>query len=216
MVAVLALVGEPLLQSSGQMLSATTVRLPKAVCGLPPLVRMRNLFPSGARQQGREAGVNADRPIRPMRNVLGLCVDEQTQRPARGTLDNAATFDASRRDVLRMHAEMSYPWNVEARPLWVFERIRKRDARQPVAPPFALGLLGQLLIASLPGCLGRIQQSLQRMAGHPELWAVVCQEIGEGFGRVGDTIVPILRDLADSPIPDPCELEPPGLELVCL
>ena len=69
-VAVLALVDEPLLQASGQMLSAATLRLRQAMSGLPQFVRMRNLCTRGERQQMREARVNADLPIRHRRNVL--------------------------------------------------------------------------------------------------------------------------------------------------
>ena len=69
-VAVLALVDEPLLQASGQRLSAATLRLRQAMSGLPQFVRMRNLFTRGERQQMREARINADLPIRHRRNVL--------------------------------------------------------------------------------------------------------------------------------------------------
>src|SRR5215831_4509335 len=60
------------------------------------------------------------------------------------------------------------------------------------------------------------QHALQRMTGDAELFAVIGQQIMEGFLTVIDAIFGILFDLADGPIPDTCQLEQPGVKLTFL
>ncbi len=163
-----------------------------------------------------EARVNAYRPITSMGNDMGLCIDEETEIPARGPFDDAPTLETPSREGLRMKANMPYPWDVDTCALWGFEGVRKGDARQLVPLAFEPRLLRQLLIASLPGRIRHVEQALQSMTGNADLCAMIGKEVMEGFGRVVDTIVPILLDFADSPIPNASELEQPGLELCFL
>ena len=71
---------------------------------------------------------------------------------------------------------------------------------EPIAPPFEFGLFGQFLIAALPGKPGRIQHALQRMARDAEFFAVISQQIMEGFLAVIDAVVGILFDFPDSEV----------------
>ena len=149
-------------------------------------------------------------------NGVGLRINEETEIPPGGTLDDAPTLETSCREGLRMKADMPYPWNVDTCAIWHFEGIREGDARQLVPLAFETWLLRQLLIASLPGRMSHVEQALQGMTGNAELFAMIGEEVVEGLGRVVDTIVPVLLDLADSPIPDAGELEQPGGELCFL
>ena len=115
-----------------------------------------------------------------------------------------------------MKAHLAYPWEVDAGAIWRFEWIRKRDARQLVALAFEPGLLGQFLVATLPRGIRGVEHALQRMTRDAELFAVIGQQIVKGFLAVIDAVVAILFDLAESPIPHPCELEQPGGEVLLL
>lgn len=215
-VAVLALVRKPLLQSGCQSRAVAALGLSQSMCGLPQLVRMGNLLATGEGQQGMKTRINADLTIGTVRNSLRLCVDEETQIPARGAFDDAPTFEASCREGLRMKPHMTYPWDVDMCACGICERIRERNARQLVTPPFEPGLLRQCLIAALPGNPGSIQHPLQGMTWNAQLFAMISQEIMEGFLAVIDTIIGVCFDLAYSPIPDPCQMPEPRIKLVRL
>ena len=159
-VAVRALVGEPLVQSGGQSRAMAALGLSQSVCRRSQLVRMRHLFARGKRQERGEAGINADLPISDMQNVLGLCVDEETQIPARRTADDPPALETPLGDVLAMKPDRPYPWNVDTCAIRRFERIRKREARQRIAPPFERGLLGQFLVTPLPSRMRHMKYPL--------------------------------------------------------
>ena len=128
-VAVLALVADPLLQPRSETCASTTLRLPKSVCVLAQFVGVGSLLASREGQERVEARVNTYRSIASVGNDVGLCVDEETEIPARCPLDDATAFETSCRDGLRMKADMAYPWNVETCAICGFEGIRERDAR---------------------------------------------------------------------------------------
>ena len=213
MVAVFPLIGEPLVQSRRQMLSATTLCLPQSLCCLAQFVRMSNFLATGEGEQVMKAWINAYRSITSMRNRLGLSLDEQAQIPPRSTANDTTALDTSSWDALGMKPDMPYAWDVDTCALWSCERIRKRDAGELVALAFQPRLLRQALEAPLPGRISVIQHTLQRMARHPKLFAMISKQIVKRFSGVIDAIVSILFDLAYSPIPDTRQLEQPGVEL---
>ena len=213
MVTVVALVADPLLQPGRETLASTTLRLPKSVFSLAQFMGMRNLLAIREGNEGMKAWVNAYRTMASMWNGVGLRIDKETEIPPRRPLDDAPTFEPSCREVLRMKADMPYPWNVDTCALWSFERIRERDARQLVPLAFEPWLLRQLLRASLPGRMGHVEQALQGVTGDAELFAVIGKQIVEGFWAVIDAVFRILFNLADRPIPDPCQLKEPCMEL---
>lgn len=151
-----------------------------------------------------------------MRNSLGLRVDAEAEIPARSALDDASTCDASLRDILRMEPHMTYPRHMDVRAIWRSKRIGKRDAGELVPLAFEPGLLRQLLIAPLPGCIGRVEHALQRMTRDAERFAMVSEQIVKGFLGVIDAVVGIEFNLTDSPIPYASELKQPGGELLFL
>ena len=112
-----------------------------------------------------------------------------------------------------MEPYMADAWHVDACALWRLERIREGKTCELIAPAFEPGLLGQFLIAPLPGRIRGIEHALQRMARDAELFAVVSQEIVEVFLGIKDTVFGILLDLADGPIPHAGQLEQPGIKL---
>jgi hypothetical protein len=179
-------------------------------------VRMRNLLAGGQCEEMQKAGINANFPCPQRRNTVRLCVDAQAQIPARGTLDDTTALELAGRDVLLVRAHRPDTWHMDTCYRRGFERIRERDAGQPVAPSFELGLLRQLLIAPLPGDMGRIQYALQRMAGNAELFPVIGKQVVKRLLAVIDTVFGILFDLAYGPIPDPCQMPEPRIKLVCL
>ena len=115
-----------------------------------------------------------------------------------------------------MEPYISYARDVETGPLWRFEGIRKGNARQLIPVPFEPGVLRQFLVAALPGDICRVQHALQGMTRHPELFAVLRQQIVKGFLAVIATVFGILFDLANRPIPDAREVPQPVSELLCL
>ncbi len=163
-----------------------------------------------------KAWINPYRAMTSVRNGLGLSVDEQTQIPPRRPLDETSASDPALGKVLGMKPHIAYSWDVDARPLWRCEGIRKRDARQLVALALESGFLRQLLVAALPRQKRRVEHTLQRMTGDAELFAVIGQQIMKGFLAVIDAIFGILFDFADGPIPDTCKLEQPGVKLAFL
>jgi len=215
-IAVLALVGKALMESGSEMLSASALGLSKAVCSPVHLVRMGNLFARGEREQVTKAWINTNRAIARVRNGLRLCVDAEAEIPARGSFDDTATCDPSCGDVLGMEPRRTYTWDVDARALWRFEGIRKRDAGELIALAFESGFLSPFLIATLPRGIRRVQHALQGMTGDTEFFAMTGELIMEGFLAVIDTIPGILLDLTDGPIPDPCKVKQPGVKLAFL
>jgi hypothetical protein len=181
LVAICALIGESLLQPSGQLLALPALRLRETLRGLPEFVRMGNLLAGGQREEMQKAWSNANFPCSQRRNTVRVCVDAQAQIPARGTLDDPSTFEASSGAGWLVKADRPEAWHLEACSRRWLERIRQGHAGQSMAPSFALGLLGQLLIAPLPGDRGRIQHPLQRVAGYAELFAVIRKQVVEGF-----------------------------------
>lgn len=216
MVAVLALIGKPLLESSGQLLALPTLRLREALRGLPEFMRMGNLLASGQREERQKAWINTNVPGPQRRNTVRLCVDAQAQIPARGTLDDTTALELAGRDVLLVKAHRPDAWHMDARPHWRFECIRKGNTRQPVAPSFELRLLGQLLIAPLPGDIRCIQHALQRVAGYAELFPVIGKQVMKRLLTVIDTVFGILLYFSDRPIPDTCQMPKPHIKLVYL
>lgn len=216
MVAILPLMGQTLLQPSGQPLPTSTLRLRQTMRGLPQFVWMWNLLAGRERQEMQKAGINTNVPCSQRRNIVRLCVDAQAQIPARGTLDDTATLQPSSRDVLLVEAHRADAWHMDACSRRWFECIREGNATESIALPFELGLLRQFLVATLPSKPGCIQHTLQRMTGNAELFAVIGQQIVEGFLAVVDTVFRILFDFSESPIPDPGKLEQPRIQLLCL
>ena len=216
MVTIFALIGETFLQPSRQPLSASALGLGEAMSRMTEFVGMRNLLARRERQEVQKAGINAYSSGANHRNTVGARVDAQAQIPARGPLDDTATLQPSSRDGLLVEAHRADAWHMDACAVRRFERIRKGNAAEAIALAFELGLLGQLLVAALPGKPGCIQHALQRMAGNAELFAVIGQQIVKGFLAVIDTVFGILFDFSDSPIPDPGKLEQPGIQLLCL
>ena len=216
MVAILALIAQTFVQSSSQPCPLPTLGLSKSASRLMEFMGMGNLLASRECKKRVETRINAYGAIASMGNNIGLCVDEEAEIPSRGSFDDAATFETPCREGLRMKADMPYAWNMDTCALWGFKRIREGDARQLVPLAFEPWLLRQLLIASLPGRIRHIEQALQGVTGNAELFAMIGKEVMKGLGRVVDTIVPILLDFADSPIPHASELEQPGLKLCFL
>ena len=177
---------------------------------------MRNLLAGRERQEMQKAGSNADRSYATHRNTVRLCVDAQAQIPARGPRDETATLQSSSGDGLPVEAHRADAWHRDACSGRRFKRIRKGNTTEPIALAFELGLLGQFLVAPLPGKPGGIQHALQRMARNAELLAVSGQQIVKGFLAIVDTVFRILFDFSESPIPDPGKLEQPGIQLLCL
>ena len=212
-VAILALVGQALLQPGRQMFPATALRLRKPVFGLAEFMRVRNLLARGESEERLKAWINAYLAIRGMRNGLRLCVNEQAEIPARRPLDDPATFEASCREVLGVEPDVPNPWHMDVCAVGSLERIREGDAGQFIAPALEPGLLRQFFIAPLPGCIRGIEHALQRVARDAELFAVVRQQIVEVFLGVIDAVFRILIDFADGPIPHAGELEQPGVKL---
>ena len=99
--------------------------------------------------------------------VLGVCVSEHVERGVENHLEPC------RIRISNYFCLGTYAWYVDARAIWRFERIRKRDARQFVAVAFQLGLLRQFLVAALPRSIGRIEHALQRMTGDTEFCAMI-------------------------------------------
>jgi hypothetical protein len=81
---------------------------------------------------------------------------------------------------------------------------------------FEPGFLRQFLVAPLPCNPSCIQHALQDMTGDTELFAVIGQQIMQGFLAVIDPVMSILFDLAYGPIPDTCKLKQPRMKLVFL
>ena len=104
MVAVFALIGQPLLQPSGQVLPLTTLRLRETLRGVTQFVRVGNFFASRKRQEVQKTWVNTNFRCVQRWNAVRLCVDAQTQIPARGALDDTATLQPSSGDVLLVEA----------------------------------------------------------------------------------------------------------------
>jgi hypothetical protein len=145
---VLALVGKPLLEPRRETLSAATLGLRQAVGGLAQLMRMGDFLPRRQGEEVMEARVDPN-CLRPSgRNGLRRCVDEQTEVPARGAFDEAATFDPPCGKLLGMEPHMSDAGEMNTGPLRRIERIRKGDARQFVPLPCQSGLLCEFLIAA--------------------------------------------------------------------
>jgi hypothetical protein len=94
-VAVLALIRQPLLESSDKPLPRPALRLGQSVCGLPQFVRVRNLLASREGDEGVKTRINADSPMPLRRDTHGRCVDEQAQIPARRPLHHPPAFDAA-------------------------------------------------------------------------------------------------------------------------
>ena len=216
MVAIFALIGKPLLQPSGQLLALPALRLRKTICGLPQFVRVWNLLARRERQEMQKAWINTNSPCAQRRNTVRLCVDAEAQIPARGTLDDTTALELAQRDVLLVKAHRPDAWHMDACSHWCFERIRKGNAGQSIAPSFELGLLGQFLVAPLPGDPRGIQHALQRMAWYTELFAMIGKQIMKRLLAVIDTVFRILFDLAYGPIPHTCQMPEPRIKLVCL
>jgi hypothetical protein len=216
MVAVFPLIGKTLLQPSGQMPSGATLGLRQTISCLSEFVWMQHLLACGQRKEMQKAGINANSPCASNRNHVRLGVYAEAEVPSGRTFDDPTTFQAPRWKVLPMEPHSSHTGHMDTCPGRRFERIRKRNTAKSVAPAFELGLLGQLLIASLPGKIRRIQHALQRVTGDAELFAVVCKQIVEGFLAVIHTVFGILFDFPNGPIPHPCKLEQPGVELFFL
>ena len=113
MVTVLALIGKPLLQPSGQLLALPTLRLREALRGLPQFVRMWNLLASGQREQRQKAWINTNVPCPQRRNTVRLCVDAQAQIPARSPLDDTTALELAGRDVLLVKAHRPDTWHMD-------------------------------------------------------------------------------------------------------
>ncbi len=159
-IAVLALVGKPFLESGSKRRSSPALCLSQALFGLAQLVPVGHLLASRKGYECMKAGINAYGSISRMRNALRLSVDAQTEIPPRRPLDDASTFDPALGHVLSVEPHRAYPWDVDARALWRFEGIREGNARQLVALAFESGFLGQFLLAPLPRGIGRIQHAL--------------------------------------------------------
>jgi len=213
MIAIFALIGETFIQARHQPFPATTLRLRKAVLSVAQFMRMRYFLASGEREQVMKPRINPDRSIAGMWNRLWLRVDAEAQIPARSPFDDASTFDAPYGDVLCMEPHMPYAWDVDTCGLWRFERIRKGDTGELVALAFEPGLLGQLRETPLPGSIGGIQHTLQCMTRDAELFAVVCQQIVEGFSGVRDAVIGIVLDLTYGPVPHARQVKQPRDEL---
>ena len=216
MVAIFALIGETLLQPSRHPFSASTLGLCQSLCGLSEFVWMGNFLACRERQEMQKAGINAYRSCPNHRNTVRLCVDAQAQIPARGMLDDTATLEPSRRQSLRVEADRADAWHMDTCSSRRFERIRKRDTAEPIARAFELGFPGQLLRTALPGHPRRIQHTLQGMTRDTKLFAVISQEIMEGFLAVIDTVFGVCFYLAYGPIPHTSKMPQPRIKLVCL
>jgi len=210
-VAICAPIGQAFVESGRETLASTALRLCQALLCVPQFVRVRNLLASRESQEGMKAGINPYGPVSHRRNAWRPSIDEQAKIPPRGPLDEPSTFDPALGKVLSMKPEMSYPWHVDARAGWRFEGIRKRHTRQLVALPFQAWLLRQFLVAALPRGIRRVQHALQRMTRNPELLAMIGRQIMEGFLAVIDAVFGIGFTLADSPIPDACQMPEPVL-----
>jgi hypothetical protein len=77
LVAICALIGESLLQPSGQLLALPALRLRETLRGLPEFVRMGNLLAGGQREEMQKAWSNANFPYAQRRNTVRVCVDAQ-------------------------------------------------------------------------------------------------------------------------------------------
>ena len=216
MVAIFPLIGETFLEPGSQVLPVPSLRLGKPLGCLSQLLGMGNLLTIRQGEQVRETRINPYRCSTCMRNSLGLRVDEQAEIPARGTLDDASTCDASLGDILSMEPHMTYPWHMDVRAIERAQRIGKGDAGELVPLAFEPGLLRQLLIAPLPGRIGGVEHALQRMTRNAERFAMVGEQIVKGFLGVIDAVVGIEFNLTDSPIPHAGELQQPGGELLFL
>ena len=192
MVTVFALIGEPLLQPSGQLLPLPTLRLREALRGLTQFVRVCNLFASRERQQMQKAWINTNFPCSQRRNTVRMCVNAQAQIPAGSTLDDTTAFELSQRHVLLVKAYRPDAWHMDTCSRRWFERIREGEAGQSIAPSFELGLPGQLLIAPLPGDPRGIQHALQRVAWYAELFAMIGKQVMKRLLAVIDTVFGIL------------------------
>lgn len=213
MIAVLALIGKPLLESGCQLLPTPTLCLCESMCGLAELVWMGNLLPRGEGQQMMETRIYADFPSLSGRDGLRLCVDEQTEIPARRPFDDASTFDTPFRNILGMEPHMPDAWDVDTCLRWGFEGIREGNTRQLIPLAFEPWLLGQFLVTTVPGGIRRVEDALQRMTGDAELFAMVSQQIMKGILAVIDAVLGILFDLANGPIPDTGQVKKPGGKL---
>ena len=117
-------------------------------------------------------------------NRLGSRVAAQAQIPSRSPFDDPSAFEASCGKILSMKAHMAYPWHMEVCSIGGFKRIGKRNTGELITLALKPGLLGQLLIAALPGRIRGVEPPLQRMTGDAELFAVVSQQIVKRFGQV--------------------------------
>ena len=202
MVAIFALIGEALLQASRQLPSGTTLGLGETLSRGAEFVWMRNFLAGRQRQEMQKAGINAYRSCANHRNSVRWCVNTQAQIPARRPLDETPTLEPSSRDVLLMEANRPYPWYMETCAVRGLERIRKGNTVEPVPPAFKLGLLGEFLVAALPGNPGGIEHPLQRMTRNAELFAVIGQQVVKGLLTVIDAVVGIGFDFLNGPVPD--------------
>src|SRR5262249_24399043 len=175
-----------------------------------------NLLAGRERQEVQKTGINTYRVRSNHRDTVRLGVNAQAQIPARGTPDNTATLEPSSRDVLLVEAYRADPWHMDACPHGCLECIREGDTAKSIALAFELRLLGQFLVAALPGKPGRIQHALQRMAGNAELCSVIGQQIVKGFLAVVDTVFRILFDFSDRPVLHPGKLEQPDIQVLGL
>ena len=216
MVAVLALVGESLLQPSRQRLALPALRLREALRGLSEFVRVGHLRAGGQREERQKAWINTNLSCSLRRNIVRVRVDAQAQIPARSTFDDTTAFEASSRDVLLVKTHRPYPWNMDACSRRCCACLREGEACQSIAPSFELGFLRQFLVAPLPGNRRRIQYPLQRVAGNAELCAVIGKQVMKSLLAVRDTVFGILLYFSDSPIPDTCQMPEPHVKAACL
>ncbi len=177
---------------------------------------MGSLLATRQREQVMKARINPYLCLAGRGNGLERGVDAEAEIPARGPLHEAAHFEATLWEGLRMKPHAAYSRKANDVADGGLKRIREGNARELVPLPFKSWTLRQFSATALPGAMRIRQHALQRVTGNAKDFPMVGQQITEAFGRVVDAVSCIQLQLANGPIPDTREVPQPVGELALL
>jgi hypothetical protein len=102
-----------------------------------------------------EAWINPNVPIGDVWNGIRLCVNDETEIPARGPFDQSTALDLSCGNVLCVEADASQSRNADAIPIRRAEWVRKWNVGELIALPLELWTLRQFFETALPRGIDR-------------------------------------------------------------